>query len=333
MSWRFIPVVLALGAGGCVRFDRQSALDPAGTQATSIRGLFLFMIVIAAIVYVIVVGTLFFIMARRSASEDLRSPEREAKARRVIGWSLVGTVIIAFALLVYDFAVGRSLMHPSSASYLSIRVTGHQWWWDVEYEDPIPQNRVHVANEIHIPVGRPVRIRLLSHDVIHSFWIPNLGGKRDLIPGHYNEQWLHADRPGVFRGQCAEFCGLQHAKMAMLVIAEPPEQFAAWVAQQRKPATTPADTLAARGRRVFEAGPCANCHTIAGTAGAGRVGPDLTHLMSRTTIAAGTLPNTAANLAGWIVDPQTLKPGAQMPANPLEAADLRALLAYLRTLR
>jgi cytochrome c oxidase subunit 2 len=184
-----------------------------------------------------------------------------------------------------------------------------------------------------VPVGLPVVLELRSSDVIHSFWVPNLGVKRDMIPGEETSVWFQADSAGVYRGQCAEFCGHQHAKMAVLVIAEPADSFRAWLARQRDTAATPVDSLAQRGQEVFLSTSCVMCHAIQGTPAGSRVGPNLTHLAGRRTLAAGTLPNTRGNLAGWIVDPQRIKPGARMPPNSLEPDDLQALLAYLESLR
>jgi cytochrome c oxidase subunit 2 len=203
----------------------------------------------------------------------------------------------------------------------------------VRYEDPQASRSLTTANEIRIPVGRPVRLKLSSRDVIHSFWVPNLHGKKDLVPGHQTLTWFQADTPGVYRGQCAEFCGQQHAKMGMLVIAEPPERFAAWYERQLLPAAEPADSVAAAGQRLFLAKGCVLCHAVRGTPAGSRLGPDLTHLASRLTIAAGTLPNTRGHLAGWVVDPQRLKPGVRMPPNQLAPAELHALLGYLESLR
>jgi cytochrome c oxidase subunit 2 len=203
----------------------------------------------------------------------------------------------------------------------------------VQYLDPVASQRVTTANEIHIPVGRPVVLTLKSHDVIHSLWVPNLAGKKDLIPGHETTLALRADRPGRYRGQCAEFCGYQHGKMGLLVIAEPPETFAAWLEAQRRTPPPPTDPLPQRGQQVFLAGTCAMCHAIQGTSAFGRVAPDLTHIASRPTLAAATLPNRPGYRAGWIVDSQSLKPGNHMPPNPLNPPDLQALLAYLESLK
>jgi cytochrome c oxidase subunit 2 len=191
---------------------------------------------------------------------------------------------------------------------------------------------VTTANEIHIPVGRPVRFEVVAGDVIHSFWIPELAGKTDLIPGQRNVMWLEADHPGVYRGQCAEYCGMQHSKMAMSVVADPPAAFGAWLARQRLPAASPSDPDMVAGEAVFTTSACALCHTIRGTPARGRVGPDLTHLASRRMIAAGTLPNTRGYLAGWIANPQALKPGNVMPAVPLRPTELQVLITYLQSL-
>jgi cytochrome c oxidase subunit 2 len=210
---------------------------------------------------------------------------------------------------------------------------GRQWWWEIRYPEAIPSNRVITANEIHIPVGVPVRVMLSATDVIHSFWVPQLGGKRDLIPGHDAETWLRADSAGTYRGQCAEFCGHQHAKMALVVVAEPRAEFDEWLARQRQAADSQLTPEQTAGRDVFMRSTCALCHGIRGTDAGGTVGPDLTHLASRGSIASGTLPNTREHLANWIRDPQGIKPGVKMPATPLTDAELQALVSYLGSLR
>jgi cytochrome c oxidase subunit 2 len=215
---------------------------------------------------------------------------------------------------------------------LTIRVTGHQWWWEVQYQDPTPSQIVTTAAAIHIPVGRTVQFELRSADVIHSFWVPNLHGKRDLIPGHPTRIFLRADRPGTFRGQCAEYCGYQHAYMRFVVVAEPEGRFQDWLEAQRQPTADPATERQRRGQQVFLGTTCVLCHTIQGTPARGRVGPDLTHLGSRPLIG-GLLPNTRGHLAGWIVDPQRIKPGVRMPLNVVNPGDLDALLDYLESLK
>ncbi len=243
------------------------------------------------------------------------------------------TMVILWVFLFLDFGTQRALASLGAEAPLTIELVGHQWWWEVQYVDSSPQRRITTANEIHIPVGRPVLVKTASRDVIHSFWAPNLHGKRDLIPGHQGAIYLQADTPGAFRAQCAEFCGHQHAKMALWVIAESEERFQSWMEQQRRPALAPRDSVTRRGQEVFLQGSCALCHAIQGTPAGSRVGPDLTHLASRRTIAAGTLPNTRGHLAGWIIDPQRIKPGVRMPSNALGASDLEALLTYLESLR
>jgi cytochrome c oxidase subunit 2 len=220
-----------------------------------------------------------------------------------------------------------------ASSALSIAVTGHQWWWEIEYEDGVASRRMRTANEIHLPIGRPVVIKVTSRDVIHSFWVPNLQGKRDLIPGYTTAIWLQADRPGIFRGQCAEFCGLQHAHMAFDVVAETEAEFERWLQGRRQSAREPQNAVERQGHEVFMTTRCASCHTVRGTAANGQIAPDLTHVASRSTLGAGTLPNTPEHLAAWIRDPQASKPGNQMPPNPLSSEQARALLAYLATLQ
>jgi cytochrome c oxidase subunit 2 len=233
---------------------------------------------------------------------------------------------VVFVVMLHDMA---ALSAAGRDPTLTVEVTGHDWWWEVRY----PDRHVTTANEIHILVGQPVRLVLRSADVIHSFWVPQLAAKTDLIPGKTNVTWLQARVAGTYRGQCAEYCGLQHAHMALLVVADPPEAFAAWVRQQRATATAPGAPLAASGRAVFERSSCAACHSIGGTTARGTIGPNLTHLGSRHTIGAGTLPNTPDNLAAWITDPQAAKPGAAMPPQPLTPQELRALVAYLESRR
>jgi cytochrome c oxidase subunit 2 len=212
-------------------------------------------------------------------------------------------------------------------------VRGYQWWWEVTYGDAQPARVFTTANEIHVPVGRRVSIELAAADVIHSFWVPNLAGKQDLISGRDNQIAFTADRAGIYRGQCAEFCGLQHAHMGLLVVAQSPDEFDVWRNAQLASATAPGDAEQQGGERVVTGKACAACHTIRGTAAAGTLGPDLTHLASRSYIAAGVLPMTRGSLAAWIADPQTIKPGNNMPMVPLTADELRAASAYLASLK
>jgi cytochrome c oxidase subunit 2 len=272
--------------------------------------------------------------ADAGTAPDLASLARpERRIWRIVAWSTGAATVGLLALLAADAFTSRALARLPLRDAVNIELTGHMWWWEARYLDADRSREFTTANELHIPVGRPVIVTLRSQDVIHSLWIPNLQGKKDMIPGRTATLSLRADRAGIYRGQCAEFCGLQHAMMALLVEAEPYADYEAWAARQRKPAGEPADALALRGRAVFLNGSCAKCHTVAGTAATGRLGPDLSHLASRRTIGAGIFPNNRGHLAGWIANPQSLKPGVNMPANPLPPDDLQALLAYLETLK
>jgi cytochrome c oxidase subunit 2 len=311
-----------------------SAFDPAGPQAGRISVLWWFMLGAATLVWLVVMIALAYATRRaRNRGEPLLEPEGTASSKRGVIIASGITVLILTAFLVGDIATGHALGTLPRKNALRIDVRGHQWWWEVNYVDPVPGRMVSTANEIHIPVGEPVQIVGTSPDVIHSFWIPELQGKKDLVPGHTTSTWLQADKPGIYRGQCAEFCGAQHAKMIAFVIAEPREKFEAWYNSQLDSAQAPTDSVTARGQQVFVENACAVCHTISGTRAGGRLGPPLSHLASRMTIASGALRNTRGNLGGWIVDPQGIKPGAKMPPNNLSPPDLQALLTYLQTLK
>jgi cytochrome c oxidase subunit 2 len=315
---------------------RHSALHAHGIEAARIGHLWWLMFWVCSAVFALVMVAAGIAITRRPQESGLPGPVAPHSRRRMTRAVAVAvglTIVILFVLLFASVSTGRAVASLGAPSATVIKITGHQWWWEVEYQDPQPSHIVHTANEIHLPAGRPVLIRLASADVIHSFWVPSLHGKRDLIPGHDLQLWIEADRPGIYRGFCAEFCGHQHAHMGLLVIADPPEKYAAWYAAQLQTPPPPADPLEQRGRQVVESAPCALCHTVGGTTASGSLGPDLTHLGSRRTLAAATLPNTAANLGAWIVDPQASKPGNQMPANSLAPEDLRAAVAYLESLR
>jgi cytochrome c oxidase subunit 2 len=233
-------------------------------------------------------------------------------------------------LIIFGFTLRTmaALAATDTSDEVIVEIVGHQWWWEVNY----PLQGVTTANEIHIPVGYPIELKVTSADVIHSFWVPELHGKIDLIPGQTNSFWLQADEPGVYYGECAEFCGLQHAKMALVVVAQPEEAFVTWLEQQQQPATQVMDSTLVEGQQIFLGSACSQCHTINGTTATGDLGPDLTHLASRLTLAAGTLKNNQGNLAGWIINPQHLKPGNKMPPTNLTGPELQALLAYLESL-
>lgn len=253
-------------------------------------------------------------------------------------WIYIGGLIIPAVILIVSFGLTLGTLHATSGPgrdpAATIRIIGHRWWWEVNYVDPRdPTKTIVTANEIHVPVGQPVRLELTSADVIHSFWVPKLAGKTDVIPGTTNLAWLQADSAGVYRGHCTEYCGLQHTNMDPIVIAESPQEFAAWEQGQRASAAAPSTPAATAGLAVFQKAACTTCHAIRGSDALGRVGPDLTHLASRLTIAAGILPNTRGNLAGWIGNSQAIKPGNDMPIMTIAPNDLQALLAYLETLK
>ena len=240
---------------------------------------------------------------------------------------VIAGVVVPLLVLIAAFAGSLFVLdknrNPPDPPVATISVIGHDWWWEVRYP------HFTTANEIHIPVGQSVEVNLQTADVIHSFWVPSLTAKTDLIPNKINHTWLLATKPGRYRGQCAEYCGIEHAGMAFLVVAQPRAQYDAWVAHMAEPATTPSDSTAAHGAQVFQSASCASCHTIRGTTADGKVGPDLTHFGSRWSIGAGVAPNNAGWLSGWIANSQTVKPGNLMPPQPLSSQDLQAVTAYL----
>jgi cytochrome c oxidase subunit 2 len=237
-------------------------------------------------------------------------------------------LVVLVVVLVATLAAMRVVPSTAPPGALVVEIVGHQWWWEVHY----PEQGITTANEVHIPVGRPVALQLTSADVIHSFWVPALAGKMDLLPDGTNTLVLEAAEPGEHLSQCAEFCGLQHANHALVVVAEPAERFAAWVADQQRPAAEPTGVAAQRGQEVFLGSNCIDCHAVRGTTAVATDGPDLTHLASRPTLGAAVVPNTPDRLADWVTDPHAIKPGVGMPAAELADEDLDALLAYLETL-
>jgi cytochrome c oxidase subunit 2 len=307
-------------------------LETFGPRADPITALTWGVIVISvAVTVVVTVLVITGALARRRghASDVASLPVESGPPALAWIWAGVAFTLVALTVtLVWTVRVLAETDSPAHKPALVIEVTGYQWWWGAAY----PGDRFATANEIHIPTGQPVLIRLKGADVIHSFWIPSLTGKTDTIPGRTNIAWLQADRPGVYRGQCTEYCGVQHAHMTAYVVAQSPADFAAWRAAQAQPATAPATPDAIAGEQVF-ASNCAVCHTVRGTDASGEQGPDLTHLMSRSTLAAGTLPNNPNALIGWIANPQALKPGTHMPATYLTPRDLAHVRAYLETLK
>jgi cytochrome c oxidase subunit II len=305
-------------------------LRAAGIQAGRIAGLWWIFFALLIAVYLLVLVALVVALARRRSGPG----GDERRAGRVVSIAVGATVVVLLALLGGSIATGRGLeMLGEAGDPLTVEVIGHQWWWELHYQDQDPSQMVIGANELHLPVGRSVQLKLKSQDVIHSFWVPALHGKRDLIPGYTNVITLRADRPGVYAGRCAEFCGLQHANMALTVVADEPAAFQAWLTAQRAPAAAPATAAATHGREVFLQSACPLCHNVMGTDAFGMLAPDLTHVGSRRAIAAGALHNDPAALERWLHDPQVVKPGNQMPIVPLPDADRRDLVAFLEGLK
>jgi len=355
-----ILMVVALAAlvSGCGGPFPQSALRPASDFATRLDDLFRGIVFWAVIVFVLVEGALLVAVFRFRDREGKRSAKHvHGNTLLEVSWTLAPAlilVLIAVPTIRTIWEVDRPTTDPDA---LLIEAVGHQWWWEFRY----PELGIVTANELHVPVGRTVDIRLTSVDVIHSFWFPRAGGKRDVIPGHENQLWFAMDSVGVFPGQCAEFCGMSHALMKMEMVSESPEDFDAWVSRQQRPAlgtgdTAPPEPVELRegqeapapqpdpleqelrailnaGSQAFLASGCIACHRIEGTVAAGVLGPDLTHVGSRRTIAAGILENTPANMELWLRDPAAVKPGALMPKMPLDEDTIRTLVAYLESLQ
>jgi len=328
-------VLLAFILSGCSGV--QSALDPKGPAAGELARLIWFFTVLCTIIWVLVMGMVAGILLRRRQRrlhDPLRVDQDEERTISRVVISAVGaTALVLVGLTLLSFFANRTLAGIGEDAVLTIRLTGHQWWWEVRYENAEPNRILTTANEIHIPAGEAVRLLLESDDVIHSFWVPSLHGKLDLVPGMVNTLTLRADRPGIYRGQCAEFCGAQHAHMATFVVAQPRAEFNAWYDEQLKPAVEPSSEEQRTGRDTFLNGPCVMCHRIQGTPAGAITGPDLTHVASRQTIAAGTLRFSRGNLAAWIADPQGIKPGSKMPVMDLDGDQLNAIVAYLESLK
>jgi cytochrome c oxidase subunit II len=315
-----------------------STLDPQSPTAAHLAELWWVMLALSTAVFVLVVVLLFaaLLRGRRATSDTAPDSQNHDVGRR---WPIWGGIVMPLVVLAivfgYTIYTLAAVENSRAQAAVNIKVTGQRWWWEVQY----PEQGVTTANEIHIPVGVPVEIQLESSDVIHSFWVPELSGKMDLIPSRVNTLTLQADEAGIYRGECAEYCGLQHAHMGFMVVAESSEDFNAWLTQQQKPVEPPEDPLALQGQDVFLAVGCTFCHSINGLndkeidRSIVELGPDLTHISSRLTIAGASLTLNEGNLAGWITDAQHVKPGSLMPNMYLNSQDLNALLAYLATLK
>jgi cytochrome c oxidase subunit 2 len=303
---------------------------PLSTPASRISELSYFVLGVTATIFVIVFGLTIFaaVRYRRRADDDGTEPPQFFGSNRLeTAWTVLPVLIVLVLALTTARVIQsvQTVPHPPNA--VDVTVIGHQWWWEFRY----PKLGIVTANELHVPVSDATLLTLLSADVAHSFWVPRLAGKTDLIPNRVNEMWIAPTTPGMYVGQCAEYCGTQHAKMLLRVYVHPRAEFDRWVQEQADPMAAP-DRVAA-GKRVFQRTGCVNCHSVAGTIANGRYGPDLTHLMSRETLAAGAAPNTPDTLRAWVRDPNSIKPGAHMPAMHLNDRDVSDLTDYLLTLR
>ena len=292
-------------------------------------------VLIISLAVILIIGLLLAGAIWRRPGQEWVSGSRSALQGHTGGlsWIWIGVGISTLVLLfsvVWAVKVLADIQAPAAKPAVTIQITGRQWWWQVDYLSNDRAREFTTANEIHIPVGQPVRLKLVGGDVIHSFWVPQLAGKMDAIPGQTNETWIEASAPGVYRGQCMEYCGLQHSHMGFLVVAQPAGDFRTWWDHQLAPPAAPHDRAAA-GQDEFGMH-CGNCHAVRGTSAAGALGPDLSHLMQRQTIAAGQMPNNGPVLAHWIADPQSVKPGSLMPVPSISESELADIHAYLKTL-
>lgn len=324
-------LALLLGLSSSVSAAPLQYLTGAGTKAAPVVVL-TWAVLIVAISVVVIISSLVIVGYFRRPRVSVQPGERSdvGSGQTGLNWILIGVGISGVALLctiVGTVLVLADVETPGIRPAVTLEITARQWFWEVRYLSPNPAQIFTTANEIHIPAGEPVRLKLIGGDVIHSFWVPQLAGKMDAIPGQINETWFEAAAPGAYRGQCAEYCGAQHAHMGVMVIADTPANFKKWWDHQLQSPTQPASD----GAQLFEAH-CGACHTVRGTDAAGTKGPDLSHLMTRSTIAAGFLPNNGPNLVRWVSDPQSVKPGSLMPTPQISGADLKSIDDYLQSL-
>lgn len=300
-------------------------------------GVIIISLVVVAIIGILVLGGLLMRGSRVAPAAIATVPvERRGSGLPFVYIAVGISFVVLLASAVWNYVVLAKVAGVPPHPAVTIHVTGHQWWWEIAYTDKDVSRGFTTANEIHIPVGKPVRVELSAADVIHSFWVPALTGKMDTIPGQRNVTWMQADKPGIYRGQCTEYCGQQHAHMGFIVVAQAPQEFEAWWNHQLEPPSSPRSETEIRSLAHAQSAfvrNCAVCHTVRGTVANGKVGPDLSHLMQRQTIAAATLPNSIGALSGWISNPQHIKPGNLMPTLDLSAADLNDVRDFLETLK
>ena len=329
-----VLVGLGLLASGCAgsHFEQfpQTTLEPTTEYGWKIQRLFELILWPAAFVFIVVEGVLFYVVWRFRARPGAPRPRQiHGNTTMEILWTIAPAVVLAFITVPTVQTIFAIAAPEPGVPTMKIEVIGKQWWWEFRY----PEQNVVTANEVHLPIGRQIQFDITSTDVIHSFWFPRLGGKRDVVPNHTNQIFLVAQEPDVYLGQCAEYCGTSHANMRMRAITQSQADFDAWVRNQQAPAAQPTGGLEAQGAQVFQRSACIGCHTVAGTNAAGTTGPNLTHVGSRLTLAAGLIDNTPENLANWIRNPQAIKPGALMPAGLISEEDLPAVVAYLESLK
>ena len=332
-GWRGIATIMLSGSGA----DPTNIFAPAGTPAHSIFSLSMLVLSITGAIFLGVTGTLIYVLVRyrmrkNAPDADQEPPQIYGSNQIELSWTVIPILIVVMLFLATTRVIYTTEHARRPKDSLNVTVVGHQFWWEYRY----PSLGIVTANELHVPISdpkhpMPTYLTMSSADVDHSFWVPRLAGKMDLIPNKVNTMWIDPQKPGLYLGQCAQYCGVQHAKMLIRVYADTPQQFAAWVANQQRPAVQ--DPAVAEGRDVFMHNACISCHTINGTVATGRFGPNLTHVGSRDTIASGSVANNPANLRRFIEDPANFKPGALMPPMHLDSHDLDVVTAYLTSLK
>jgi cytochrome c oxidase subunit 2 len=325
-----LPLLFLLtGLPALAQDGRQTAFAPAGREASQLWEISAVLFIGGGIIFA---GVMLILALAVFGSQPVRN--RLGSHKWIIGGGIVFPALTLTALLIYTLMAASNLSAAPEKPAVRVEVTGELWWWRVRYLDADGNVLFETANDIRLPAGSPSLLLLKSDNVVHSFWVPNLAGKLDMIPGHVNELTVHPEAPGIFRGQCAEYCGAQHAKMAFHVVVLPPDEYAEWLAAQAQPVPPLTEPALLLGQELFLANRCGVCHTIRGTPADGRLGPDLTHVGGRMSIGAGTLVNTHGTIAGWIADSQNIKPGNKMPEFKQFTPDqLLALAAYLEALK